>query len=213
MLRSSKSRSLIAAALAIVVLLLSGACATTGGAYKQQPGYTERGLASWYGPGFHGKQAANGETYDMNQLTAAHRTLPFDTVVQVRNRENGRRVEVRINDRGPFVKGRIIDLSHEAARQLEMLGPGVVAVEIRVVAGGPLNGRSSEFWVQAGAFKDADEAEAFHRQLRRDFPEATLSSDGDWHRVRLGPFEKRKQAERTQRRLEQRGIDAFLTQL
>ena len=80
----------------------------------------------------------------MNQLTAAHRTLPFDTVVQVRNRDNGRRVEVRITDRGPFVRGRIIDLSYEAAKQLEMLGPGVVPVEIRVIAGGPHNRRSSE---------------------------------------------------------------------
>lgn len=201
------------AALALAAVLLSTACATTGSAYKEKPGYTERGLASWYGPGFHGKRAANGEVYDQTQLTAAHRTLPFETIVQVRNRDNGRRVEVRITDRGPFVKGRIIDLSYEAARQLEMLGPGVVPVEIRVIAGGPAHGRSSDFWVQAGAFRDADEAKAFYRQLRQEFPEAKLSSDGDWHRVRLGPFDKRKNAERTRRQLERRGIDAFLTQL
>jgi rare lipoprotein A len=205
--------SSIGAALALVAALLGTGCATTGGAYKDKPGSTERGLASWYGPGFHGKQAANGEIYDQNQLTAAHRILPFETIVQVRNRDNGRRVEVRITDRGPFVRGRIIDLSYEAARQLEMLGPGVVPVEIRVVAGGPVNGRSSDFWVQAGAFRDADEAKAFHRQLRQEFPEAKLSSDGAWHRVRLGPFDKRKNAERTQKRLERRGIDAFLTQI
>ena len=149
----------------------------------------------------------------MHELTAAHRTLPFDTVVQVRNRENGRRVKVRITDRGPFVKGRIIDLSYAAAQELEMLGPGVVPVEIRVIAGGPTRGRSSDFWVQAGAFRDPEEAQAFYRRLRRDFPAAKLSSDGTWHRVRLGPFEKRKTAEKTQRQLERRGIDAFLTQL
>jgi len=211
--RLSATQSLAGPALASLAFLLSTSCATTGGAYKGQPGYVERGLASWYGPGFHGQQAANGEMYDMNQLTAAHRALPFDTVVQVRNRDNGRLVEVRITDRGPFVKGRIIDLSYEAARQLEMLGPGVVPVEIRVVAGGPINGRSSSFWVQAGAFRDADEAKAFYRQLREEFPDVKLSSDGTWHRVRLGPFDKRQNAERTQRRLERRGIDAFLTQL
>ena len=211
--RFTLTRSATGMALAVLPLVFGTGCATTGGAYKEKPGYTERGLASWYGPGFHGKQAANGETYDMNQLTAAHRTLPFDTVVQVRNRENGRRVEVRVTDRGPFVRGRIIDLSYEAARQLEMLGPGVVEVEIRVIAGGPMNGRSSDFWVQAGAFRDAEEAEVFYQRLRQKFPEAKLSTDGTWHRVRLGPFDKRKQAERTRRRLGQRGIDAFLTQL
>lgn len=206
-------RSSAGAACALLVLLLGTGCATTGSAYKDKRGQTERGLASWYGPGFHGKRAANGEVYDMNQLTAAHRTLPFDTVVQVRNRENGRRVEVRITDRGPFVKGRIIDLSYEAAKQLEMLGPGVVPVEVRVISGGPIHGHSSELWVQAGAFRDVDEAKAFYRQLRRSFADVKLSSDGAWHRVRLGPYKKRKPAERTQRQLQSQGIEAFLTRL
>lgn len=203
----------IGTAVALALALITTGCATTGGADKDKRGYTERGLASWYGPGFHGQRAANGEIYDMNQLTAAHRTLPFDTVVQVRNRDNGRRVEVRITDRGPFIKGRIIDLSHAAAKQLDMLGPGVAPVEIRVVSGGPTRGRASDFWVQAGAFRDAEEAKAFYRRLREDFPETKLSSDGVWHRVRLGPFKTRKNAQRTQRQLERRGFDTFLTQL
>lgn len=207
------TRCSIGAGFALLVLLFAASCATTGSAYKERPGHTERGLASWYGPGFDGKRAANGEVYDMNQLTAAHRTLPFDTVVQVRNRDNGRRVEVRITDRGPFVKGRIIDLSYEAAKQLDMLGPGVVPVEIRIIAGGPVNGKSSQLWVQAGAFRNADEADAFYRQLRREYPDVKLSSDGTWHRIRLGPFEKRKDAERAQRQLQRQGIDAFLTLL
>ena len=210
---SLPGRFTMAAVLALAIAFVTTGCATTGGAFKDKSGKTERGLASWYGPGFDGKHAANGEVYDMHQLTAAHRTLPFDTVVQVRNRDNGRRVEVRITDRGPFVKGRIIDLSYEAARQLDMLGPGVVPVEIRVISGGPVSGRSSDFWVQAGAFRDIDEAREFQRQLRQDFTGVKLSSDGIWHRVRLGPFDKRKNAERTQRQLERRGIDAFLTQL
>src|SRR5512145_2050570 len=80
------------------------------------PGWTETGIASWYGEPYHGRKAANGETYDMEQMTAAHRTLPFGAMVQVTNRTNGKKVEVRITDRGPFVDGRIIDLSRAAAR-------------------------------------------------------------------------------------------------
>jgi len=212
-LSACTSRSVTAAALALLALLLSTGCATTGGAYKGKGDYTERGLASWYGPGFHGKQAANGEIYDMNELTAAHRTLPFNSVVEVRNRENGRQVEVRITDRGPFVKGRIIDLSRAAAKQLDMLGPGVAPVEIRVVGGTSVSAQSAAYWLQAGAFRDNEQAKALYRDLRAEFPDVKLSSDGSWHRIRLGPFTKLKKAKRTQRELEKRGIDSFLTQL
>jgi rare lipoprotein A len=88
------------------------------------------GKASWYGPGFHGNPTASGETYDMHELTAAHRTLPLGTRVLVRNQENGRSVVVRINDRGPFVDGREIDLSYAAAQQIGMLQPGLAKVEV-----------------------------------------------------------------------------------
>jgi rare lipoprotein A len=92
-------------------------------------GQVEAGEASWYGPGFHGGATANGETYDQNALTAAHRTLPFDTVVRVTS-SDGRSVYVRINDRGPFVDGRIIDLSYAAAQALGMDGTAQVQVEV-----------------------------------------------------------------------------------
>lgn len=203
----------MATSLLLLSALFATSCATIGGAYKGSRGYTERGLASWYGPGFHGKRAANGEVYDQDALTAAHRTLPFDTVVEVRNRDNGRRVEVRITDRGPFVRGRIIDLSHAAAVQLDMLGPGVAPVEIRVVSASALASDGGKYWVQAGAFQDQGEAKSFYRELRSDFGDVKLTTDGTWHRVRLGPFDKRKKAERTQHELERRGIDAFLTRL
>lgn len=94
----------------------------------------ERGVASWYGGEFHGRSTANGERYDMHRLTAAHKTLPFGTVVEVRNLDNGRSVRVRINDRGPFVRGRIIDLSYAAAREIEMIGPGTARVELVLVS-------------------------------------------------------------------------------
>ena len=90
-------------------------------------------MASWYGKPYHGRQTANGERYDMHQMTAAHKTLPFGTVVRVTNLENGKKVEVRINDRGPFKKGRIIDMSYASAKKLDMVGPGVVKVKVVVV--------------------------------------------------------------------------------
>ena len=96
-------------------------------------GETETGLASWYGVPYHGRRSANGETYDMEKFTAAHRTLPFDTWVEVTNLMNNKHVDVRITDRGPFVNGRIIDLSLAAARELDMVAAGVVRVRIKVV--------------------------------------------------------------------------------
>ncbi len=97
-------------------------------------GSSETGLASWYGHPYHGRAAANGEIYDMEKFTAAHRTLPFGTVVRVTNLGNGKSVDVRIIDRGPFVAGRIIDLSHAAAKTIEMIGPGVAQVRLDIIA-------------------------------------------------------------------------------
>lgn len=96
--------------------------------------YDETGIASWYGPNFHGKDTANGERYDMNALTAAHRTLPLPSIVRVTNLENGRSIIVRVNDRGPFSKGRIIDLSRKAATQLDMIGAGTARVRVRILS-------------------------------------------------------------------------------
>jgi len=96
-------------------------------------GFSESGQASWYGGKFHGRTTASGETFDTNALTAAHKTLPFGTVVEVTNLDNGRAVTVRINDRGPFVEGRIIDLSRAAAEKIDMVGTGVARVEIHLV--------------------------------------------------------------------------------
>jgi rare lipoprotein A len=96
-------------------------------------GETETGFASWYGNPYHGRRTASGEIYDMEQLTAAHRTLPFQTWVEVTDLDNGKKVDVRITDRGPFVDGRVIDLSLAAARKIEMVGPGVAKVKLRVI--------------------------------------------------------------------------------
>lgn len=96
-------------------------------------GETQTGIASWYGVPYNGRRSANGEIYDMEKLTAAHRTFPFDTWVEVTNLSNDRRVDVRITDRGPFVDGRIIDLSLAAAREIDLVAPGIVRVRIKVI--------------------------------------------------------------------------------
>lgn len=96
-------------------------------------GHKETGIASWYGIPYHGRRTASGEIYDMEQLTAAHKKLPFQTWVEVTNLENGKRVDVRITDRGPFINGRIIDLSHRAANDIDMLGPGIAKVRLKVI--------------------------------------------------------------------------------
>ena len=103
---------------------------TPGGS---RPGWTQTGIASWYGEPYHGRTTASGEEYDMNQLTCAHRTLPFGTRIRVHNLENGRSVTVRVTDRGPFVEGRIVDVSRRAAQELEMLGAGLARVRITVL--------------------------------------------------------------------------------
>jgi len=134
------SRPVHAGAVSLVLALLAiTGCARKTAAHVPQPvrpaaaGSTETGIASWYGVPYHGRRAASGEIYDMEKLTAAHRTLPFNTWVEVTNLTNGKRVDVRINDRGPFVDGRIIDLSHAAARQISMLGPGIAKVRLEVI--------------------------------------------------------------------------------
>jgi len=124
-------------------------------------GTAERGLASWYGHPYHGRPAADGEIYDMEKMVAAHRTLPFQTVVRVRNLGNDKTVDVRIIDRGPFVQGRILDLSHAAAKEIDLIGPGVAQVEITIMAT-PAVPEPALFAVQIGAFrekKNADRAE------------------------------------------------------
>src|ERR1039458_6440212 len=138
-----------------------------------QPGDTEEGLASWYGHPYHGRAAADGEMYDMEKMTAAHRTLPFHTWVRVYDLDNNRTVEVRITDRGPFVDGRIIDVSHAAARQLEMIGPGVARVRIEVIRTPPITAQGL-FAVQVGAFRNRANAERLRSRMEGVYGSARL---------------------------------------
>jgi len=138
-----------------------------------RPGDSETGVASWYGKPYHGRPAANGEIYDMEKLTAAHRTLPFNTWVRVYDLDNNKTVEVRIIDRGPFIDGRIIDLSHAAAREIEMIGPGIARVRVEVIRA-PEGAPTGVFAVQVGAFRDRGNAERLRSQMQSRYGPARL---------------------------------------
>lgn len=153
-------------------------------------GYTEIGIASWYGQEFHGRPTASQEIFDQHDLTAAHRTLPFGTMVLVTNLENGRQVTVRINDRGPFVRGRIIDLSYAAARLLGIVGPGTSRVKIEVVSFNPKEEKPTDGYIlQVGSFVDPDNARTLYLSLKKEFPDIFVSvyrtDHQTFHRVRL----------------------------
>lgn len=117
--------------------LVGGPSSSPTSPVERPAAWTETGMASWYGDPFHGRQTASGETYDMNDLTGAHRTLPFGTRLRVQNLDNGRSVTIRVNDRGPFAKERILDVSRKAAQDLGMIGPGTARVRITVLGGPP----------------------------------------------------------------------------
>ena len=161
---------------------------TSSGCSKKVPppdSPTQSGVASWYGHPFDGRLTANGETYDMEKLTAAHRTFPFGTVVRVENLSNNKTVEVRINDRGPFVQGRIIDLSHAAAQDISM--QGIANVRLSVVSMPPT--RDAELYVvQVQAFAQRPDAEHLRQQMEEKYGTARLvfrPGDETW-RVLVG---------------------------
>lgn len=192
--------------LALLGLLVFTACRTAGPGARGT--VVDRGIASWYGPGFHGNLTASGEPYDMDTLTAAHRTLPFGTVVEVRNRDNGRSVQVKINDRGPFVRGRIIDLSREAAGRIGMIGPGTARVELVAVGVEPIGGFT--YTVQVGAFREPGRARELADRLRDEYPDVDVRPGEVWTRVQLGSFVFRAEAERVAARLARRGFAAIV---
>ncbi len=153
-------------------------------------GYTERGIASWYGPKFHGRRTSDGEIYNMYSMTAAHKILPFNTRVLVINLYNHKRVIVRINDRGPFVKDRIIDLSYAAAKALDMIRTGTAPVIIKVINTHPTN---DTYYIQVGSFKDEKNALKIYFFLKRKGFQGSrvlkvTSNRGIYYRVQAGEF-------------------------
>jgi rare lipoprotein A len=188
-------------------------------------GFVQRGLASWYGAKFHGRLTSNGERYNMHGRTAAHKTLPFNTYVQVTNSRNGRKTTVRINDRGPFVRGRIIDLTRTAAQELGMVEDGVVPVKIEALgyarkkseAGQlvreyvkPASYQVGDFTIQVGAFAEKENALRLYGSLNRKYRNASIhvfdQGTQTFYRVRVGQYSHLDKAEAAASRLQEQGF-------
>lgn len=201
--------ALLAAALCVVLLSVAGCRSATRDHVRI--GWSQRGEASWYGYPFHGQRTASGERYDMYLMTAAHRELPIGTVLEVKNLANGRRVQVRINDRGPFVRGRILDLSYGAATELDMVRAGTADIELRVVEMGqqalPLD---TVLTVQVGAFQTRERADALLAKLGDDFAEARIEESLPWYRVRVGTYTAFADAEQMRKQLLRRGFRSIV---
>jgi peptidoglycan lytic transglycosylase len=177
----------------------------------------EEGIASWYGHPFHGRKSASGEIYNMYAMTAAHRTLPFGTLVRVHNLENGKSVVVRITDRGPFVEGRIIDLSYAAAQAIGMSGTALVRLEIlgygsgqtAQTGAGPPPGT---FAVQVGAFQDPRNAERLRDRIAHRYRPVSIvkfdHGDGVFYRVLVGSVSSEQAANELARNLRNEGFAA-----
>lgn len=173
--------------------------------------FIERGVASWYGHPFHGRQTSSGETYNMEALTAAHKTLPFQTLVKVTNRNNGKSVIVRINDRGPFVGNRIIDLSYKAAKDIEMIGPGTAHVELYLVEKpSPKEIYSQKHWVQVGSFSTFERARSVYQKLENLGFTPNIKKFDQIFRVRIGPFDSQNQAKRAAKTCQNAGFEVWM---
>jgi len=198
----------------ILVILLAGiavqGCKASLPHIDRFPGYpigfVERGEASWYGPGFHGNKTANGERYDMHKLTAAHRTLPLGSIAVVRSLTSGRQVTVRINDRGPFARGRVLDLSLAGAKAIGMTGKGTDRIELQVVSYARRPGGMGVIRVQIGAFSDLANARALLAQAQREFAGGRITQvdlpEGRRYRVQIGQFMTEAEAEAASARLD-----------
>ena len=180
---------------------------------RDHNGYVEEGTASWYGPDFHGKSTSCGEIYDMNAMTSAHKILPMGTKLRVTNLRNQRSIVVRVNDRGPFVKSRILDLSFAAAKQLDAVASGTAPVRIEAIAGD--SGSAiilGPFTVQVGAFTDPDNAYRLASQLEKRYGSSSVQRG--WvkgtlfHRVRVGRYPEIAAAEAVRQEFEANGAPA-----
>ena len=187
----------------------------------------QKGTASWYGSKYHGRKTSSGERYNKNHMTAAHNTLPFGTKVKVTNLKNNKSVIVKINDRGPFKRGRIIDVSEAAARKIGMVNSGVATVKVEVlsdeksedIAYNRQAGKGNYYTIQAGAFSSADNAKQQSKKIKavdRNIP-VTLKQERvngrTIHRVITGRFDSRNEADKIRKKLERKGIDGIVKEV
>ena len=177
----------------------------------------QSGVASWYGPGFHGKPTAAGNIYDQNDFTAAHQTLPLGTRVLVTNLTNGSSTEVTINDRGPFAKGRIIDLSYAAGHALGMIGPGTAPVRLEVIETPyalSFIPPQLDYTLQLGSFSQLENALQLRDRLAQSYSDVTVvplrTNDATYYRVQIGTFSDRSAAEEQARRVARAGLPVII---
>ena len=178
---------------------------------KSNKGFQQKGDASWYGTKFHGRRTSSGETYDMYAMTAAHKTLPIPSYVKVINLDNNKEIVVKVNDRGPFHAGRIIDLSYVAALKLDIVKTGTGRVKIESIGLASKKERRKQVFVQVGAFRDRDNAQQIHDKLaassiESDIDKVIVNAKKHIYRVRIGPFKKRDDAGKLLKSLEDLGV-------
>ena len=178
-------------------------------------GYRARGLASWYGTKFHSARTSSGEDYDMYALTAAHKTLPIPTYVRVKNLSNGRVAIVRVNDRGPFHSGRVIDLSYAAAAKLGLLPKGTAPVEIEALSTkAPGKVHVAHYYLQAGAFNSKNLADSLRTKLAKLSPSPVfVERYQNRFIVRVGPFANKKMADQLKAKLDHQGVKGAFTMI
>lgn len=180
--------------------------------------FIESGIASWYGPNFHGNKTANGEIFDMNKMTAAHRTLPFGSIVRIKNKENNKSVIVRINDRGPFSKERIIDLSKKAADKINLINDGTAHVEIfllniQEVKKLPYNLKIPHYSVQVGSFLNKSDAIQMSSKILGSRIEEVKIDGKSYFRIYVGKFTEISKAKALKDSLKDKGIEGFVKQI
>ncbi len=182
-------------------------------------GFSQTGRASWYGKKFHGKKTANGEIYNMYAVTAAHKTLPLGTWLHVENLENGKEIKVRVNDRGPFVGERIIDLSYKAAVGIDMTGNGTARVRIKAIDKPVAKKKdlaelkpatTGNYSTQVGSFARKINAEKFGAELSKIYKDVHPTLENGVYKVRVGRFSLRKDADKMKETLKMAGYIAFI---
>lgn len=201
----------------IIGFLISCSSTSEFSKYENAKGILiETGVASWYGYEFDGNRTANGEIFNTYNFTAAHRTLPFNSIVRVVNKSNGKSVIVRINDRGPFVKNRIIDLSKKAAEEIAMIQPGSAVVEIWLLNSNspiPKNLKTSHYTIQVGSYKNRRDAQTISSKIENSRVVKANVDGVIYYRIYVGKFTNQQQAKGYQEILEDKGIDGFVKQV
>ena len=217
-INSKKKKNSTLKVVVLIFLFFISSCAVTRERIETPyPAYREKGIASWYGKDFNGRPTSSGEIYDMYGLTAAHRTLPLQTNVRVTNIENGKSVDVRINDRGPFINGRIIDLSYGAAKVIDMVEAGITTVRLEMINKGmdfEAKIDKGNFTVQVGSFVVRENAQRLVEKLNREYGNAYMTlyetNTKKINRVRIGKFSTSEEAQEFAKKLESKNYETFV---